>query len=130
MQVRGPIAVWWSGFLDRLSVARPRGWPPLLRWRAACTGTDRLPMTGGFDWSLRIRPAYAALMRFATSRRFGAPPAGISSVRLGIMLTEPWERELLTSFVRAAVASSMRSRRACGRRTADRAPRAGASGMP
>jgi len=48
-------------------------------------------------------------MRFATSRRFGAPPAGISSVRLGIMLTEPWERELLTSFVRAAVASSMRS---------------------
>jgi hypothetical protein len=46
-------------------------------------------------------------MRFAASRRLGAPPADISSVRLGITLTEPWERELLTSFVRAAVASSL-----------------------
>lgn len=51
--------------------------------------------------------AYTALVRFAASRRLGAPPAGISSVRLGIALTEPWERELLTRFVRAAVASSL-----------------------
>ncbi len=51
--------------------------------------------------------AYWALMRFAASRRLGAAPADISSVRLGITLTEPWERELLASFVRAAIASSI-----------------------
>lgn len=50
--------------------------------------------------------AYWALTRFAASRRLGAPPASISTIRLGITLTEPWERELLASFVRAAVASS------------------------
>jgi energy-coupling factor transporter ATP-binding protein EcfA2 len=42
--------------------------------------------------------AYRTLTRLATSRRLGAAPANVSSVRLGIMLTEPWERELLASF--------------------------------
>lgn len=51
--------------------------------------------------------AYRAPMRFAASRRLGAAPADISSVRLGITLTEPWERELLASFVRAAIASGI-----------------------
>lgn len=51
--------------------------------------------------------AYRTLTRLATSRRLGAAPANVSSVRLGIMLTEPWERELLASFVRAAIASSI-----------------------
>jgi hypothetical protein len=61
--------------------------------------------------------AYRALPRFAASRRLGAAPADISIVRLGITLTGPRERELLASFVRAAIASSMRSRQAsCGTR--------------
>jgi energy-coupling factor transporter ATP-binding protein EcfA2 len=51
--------------------------------------------------------AYWALMRFAASRRIGAAPADISSVRLDITLTEPLERELLASFVRAAIASAI-----------------------
>ncbi len=51
--------------------------------------------------------AYRALVRFAASRRLGAAPADISSVRLGITLTEPWEHELLASFVRAAIASAI-----------------------
>jgi len=51
--------------------------------------------------------AYRALLRLATSRRLGAPRAGMSSVRLGIAITEPRERELLVSFVRAAIASSI-----------------------
>jgi energy-coupling factor transporter ATP-binding protein EcfA2 len=51
--------------------------------------------------------AYWALVRFATTRRIGAAPADMSSVRLGITLTEPWERELLLSFVRAAIASAI-----------------------
>lgn len=51
--------------------------------------------------------AYWALMRFAASRRLDAAPADISSVRLRIALTESWERELLASFVRAAIASSI-----------------------
>ena len=51
--------------------------------------------------------SYRALLRFAASRRLGAAPADLSSVRLGITLTEPWERELLASFVRAAIASGI-----------------------
>ncbi|MGH3220868.1 MAG: AAA family ATPase [Streptosporangiaceae bacterium] len=51
--------------------------------------------------------AYQALLRFAASRRLGAARTGMSSVRLGIALTESWERELLVSFVRAAIASSV-----------------------
>lgn len=46
-------------------------------------------------------------MGLAASRRLGAPPAGISSIRLGVTLTEPWECELLAAFVRAAIASSL-----------------------
>jgi hypothetical protein len=53
------------------------------------------------------QPAYWALRRFAASRRLGAPPAGISGVRLGLTLTEACERQLVTSFVRAAIASSL-----------------------
>jgi len=51
--------------------------------------------------------AYRALVRFAASRRLGAARADISSVRLGITFTESWERELLASFVRAAIASGI-----------------------
>src|SRR5260221_4106154 len=51
--------------------------------------------------------AYRVLARFAESRRLGAAPGEVSSVRLGITLTEPWERELLASFVRTAIASSI-----------------------
>ena len=51
--------------------------------------------------------SYQALLRFAGSRRLDAAPADLSSVRLGITLTESWERKLLASFVRAAVASSV-----------------------
>ena len=51
--------------------------------------------------------AYWALVGLVASRRLGAPPAGISSIRLGVTLTEPWERELLATFVRAAIASSL-----------------------
>lgn len=52
-------------------------------------------------------PAYQSLMRFAASRRIGADLAVPSGVRLEIALTEPDERELLTRFVRGAVASSL-----------------------
>jgi recombinational DNA repair ATPase RecF len=48
--------------------------------------------------------AYQALVRFAASRRVGAAPADASGVRLGIALTEPWERELLARFIRAVMA--------------------------
>jgi energy-coupling factor transporter ATP-binding protein EcfA2 len=51
--------------------------------------------------------AYRALLRFAASRRFGAAPADISCVRLGITFTESWERELLASFIRTAIASGI-----------------------
>lgn len=51
--------------------------------------------------------SYQLLMRFAAARRFGAAPGNLSGVRLSITLTEPWERELLGSFVRAAVASAL-----------------------
>jgi hypothetical protein len=51
--------------------------------------------------------AYQLLARFARSRRLGAAPADLSSVRLGIALTETWERELLVCFIRAAIASSL-----------------------
>jgi len=49
--------------------------------------------------------SYRMLVRFAAARRFGAAPGNLSGVRLSIALTEPWERELLGSFVRAAVGS-------------------------
>ena len=51
--------------------------------------------------------AYQALLRFAASRRLGATRTSMSSVRLGIALTESWEHELLVSFIRAAIASSV-----------------------
>jgi len=51
--------------------------------------------------------AYQALVRFAGSRRLAASSADLSTVRLGITLTEPWERELLVRFVRAAIASGL-----------------------
>lgn len=51
--------------------------------------------------------AYQALVRFAESRRVGAAPADPSAVRLGVALTEPRERELLTRFIRAAIASDL-----------------------
>jgi energy-coupling factor transporter ATP-binding protein EcfA2 len=51
--------------------------------------------------------AYRELVRFAGSRRLGAAPADISSVRLGITLTEPWEHELVASFIRAALAAGI-----------------------
>ncbi len=47
------------------------------------------------------------LVRFAAARRVGAPPGNLSGVRLSIALTEPWERELLGSYVRAAVGSAL-----------------------
>lgn len=46
-------------------------------------------------------------MRFAAARRVGAAPADVSAVRLGVELTESWERELLARFIRAAIASSL-----------------------
>lgn len=49
--------------------------------------------------------AYGALVRLRNLA--GAAPAEISGVRLGITLTEPWERKLLASFVRASIASSL-----------------------
>jgi predicted ATPase len=51
--------------------------------------------------------AYQALVRFAASRRLDAAPADLSAVRLSITLTEPWEHELLTRFIRAAIASGL-----------------------
>lgn len=51
--------------------------------------------------------SYQLLRRFAAARRFGAAPGNLSGVRLSIVLTEPWERELLGSFVRAAVATAL-----------------------
>lgn len=51
--------------------------------------------------------SYRELVRLAGSRRIGAPRGRLSSVRLGIALTEPWERELLVAFVRAAVTSGL-----------------------
>lgn len=51
--------------------------------------------------------AYQALMRFAEARRIGAAAADVSGVRLGIAMTEPWEHELLASFVRAVIASAI-----------------------
>jgi len=51
--------------------------------------------------------AYALLVRFGAARRFDAPPANVSSVRLGIALTEEWECDLLVRFVRAAIMTSV-----------------------
>ena len=51
--------------------------------------------------------AYWTLARFGGGRRYGAVSGSGSGVRLGIALTEPWERELLVSFVRAAIASGI-----------------------
>lgn len=51
--------------------------------------------------------AYWTLARFGRGRRFGAVSGSSSGVSLGIALTEPWERELLASFVRAALASGI-----------------------
>jgi ABC-type transport system involved in cytochrome c biogenesis ATPase subunit len=48
-----------------------------------------------------------ALARFAQARRVGAASTALSSVRLGILLTEEWEHDLLTSFVRAAIGSGL-----------------------
>jgi energy-coupling factor transporter ATP-binding protein EcfA2 len=53
--------------------------------------------------------AYAALVRFGAARRFDAAPANVSSVRLGIALTEEWESELLLRYVRAALMASILS---------------------
>src|SRR5450759_217579 len=66
--------------------------------QVAVTGLDRA--------ALFSDEAYRALVRFAASRRVGAVSAEISAVRLGIALTEPWERGLLTCFMRAAIASA------------------------
>ena len=52
-------------------------------------------------------PAVRALTRFAAARRLGSASNAVSSVRLGISLTEDFEHELLLNFVRAAVASSI-----------------------
>lgn len=51
--------------------------------------------------------AYQALRRFTESRRIGAASENVPDVRLGIELTEPWERAALACFVRAAIASSL-----------------------
>lgn len=51
--------------------------------------------------------AYKALVRFAESRHVGAAPADLSAVRVGITLTESWEHELLTRFVRGAIATGL-----------------------
>jgi hypothetical protein len=51
--------------------------------------------------------AYQALVRFAAARRLGAVPAQVAGVRVGIALTEPWEFELLATFVRAAIGSAI-----------------------
>ncbi|HTX83132.1 MAG TPA: AAA family ATPase [Streptosporangiaceae bacterium] len=51
--------------------------------------------------------SYRQLMRFAAARRYGAAPGNLSGVRIGVALTEPWERQLLGSYVRAAVSASL-----------------------
>jgi energy-coupling factor transporter ATP-binding protein EcfA2 len=51
--------------------------------------------------------AYHLLSRFGAARRFEAMSANVSSVRLGIAITEKWERELLLGFVRAAIMTSI-----------------------
>jgi energy-coupling factor transporter ATP-binding protein EcfA2 len=57
--------------------------------------------------ALYSNDAYQQLARFARSRRVGAAPASVSIARLGIAFTEPWERELLTGFIRATIASGL-----------------------
>lgn len=61
----------------------------------------------GVDRAARLSDeAYGALVRFAASRHVGAAAEEISAVRLGIALTELWERDLLTRFMRAVTASA------------------------
>lgn len=51
--------------------------------------------------------AHRALRRFARGRRIESISRDATSVRLGIALTEAWERDLLLHFIRAALVSSI-----------------------
>src|SRR5258706_11354058 len=51
--------------------------------------------------------SYELLVRFGAARRLDAVPEDGSSIRLGVALTEEWERELVLRFVRAAIMASI-----------------------
>lgn len=51
--------------------------------------------------------AYHSLSRFGAARRFEATSTSVSSIRVGIAITEKWESKLLLGFVRAAIMTSI-----------------------